>query len=209
MKNNKTLILTTVLCLLPILLGLALYDQLPDMVPIHFDMKGTPDNYAPKAVAVFCLPLLMAALNAICHIGMRKDKRTMEASPKILLQLTFWIPAVLSLILMPITLFMGMGVELPIVLIVSLLVGLVFVVIGNYLPKCKPNRYMGIKLPWTFASEENWRKTHRFGGFVWVVAGILVILSAIINWPWVMLVALFASILLPTFYSWNYARKEK
>jgi len=123
--------------------------------------------------------------------------------------LTFWIPAVLSLILMPITLFMGMGVELPIVLIVSLLVGLVFVVIGNYLPKCKPNRYMGIKLPWTFASEENWRKTHRFGGFVWVVAGILVILSAIINWPWVMLVALFASILLPTFYSWNYARKEK
>ena len=209
MKSNKTLILTTVLCLLPILLGLALYNQLPDMVPIHFDMKGTPDNYAPKAVAVFGLPFFMAAVNAVCHIGMQKDKRTIEASPKVLIQLTGWIPAVLSLILMPITLFMAIGVEVPIVLIVSLLVGLVFVVIGNYLPKCKPNRYMGIKLPWTFASEENWRKTHRFGGFVWVVAGILVILSAIINWPWVMLVALFASILLPTFYSWNYARKEK
>ena len=207
--KNKTLILTTVMCLLPILLGLALYDQLPVLVPIHFDMHGTPDNYAPKAMAVFGLPIFMAAMNAVLHLAMRKDQRTMEASPKVLIHLTGWIPAILSLILMPITLFMAMGVEIPIVLIVSLLVGFVFVAVGNYLPKCQPNRYMGIKLPWTFASEENWRKTHRFGGFVWVVSGILIILSAIINWPWVQLVALFASILLPTIYSWNYARKEK
>lgn len=207
--KNKTLILTTVMCLLPILLGLALYDQLPVLVPIHFDMHGTPDNYAPKAMAVFGLPIFMAAMNAVLHLAMRKDQRTMEASPKVLIHLTGWIPAILSLILMPITLFMAMGVEIPIVLIVSLLVGFVFVAVGNYLPKCQPNRYMGIKLPWTFASEENWRKTHRFGGFVWVVSGILIILSAIINWPWVLLVALFASILLPTIYSWNYARKEK
>ena len=108
-----------------------------------------------------------------------------------------------------VTLGSALGYEMRVDLIIPALMGVVFVAVGNYLPKCQPNRYMGIKLPWTFASEENWRKTHRFGGFVWVVSGILIILSAIINWPWVQLVALFASILLPTIYSWNYARKEK
>ena len=208
MKNKKTLILSTLLCLLPILLGLALYEQLPEQVPVHFDFAGNPDNYAPKLVAILGLPVFMAVINLICHCAMNLEKKSMAASPAVLLAVTGWIIPILCNILMPITLFMGMGMEVPIVMIVSLIVGLVFVIIGNYLPKVKPNRYMGIKLPWTFASEENWRRTHRFGGFVWVVAGICSILAGIFRLDWLLFIALSASILLPTVYSWQLSRKH-
>jgi len=208
MKNKKTTLLSTLLCLLPILLGLALYEKLPEQVPIHFDFAGNPDNYAAKAFAVFGLPALMALFNFIMHWGMSRDKKAMEASPAVMLGITGWICPLLCNILMPITLFMGMGIEVPITLVASLIVGLTFVIIGNYLPKVKPNRYMGIKLPWTFASEENWRRTHRFGGFVWVLAGICAILAAIFNQEWLLLVSLFAALLLPTVYSWRLSRKN-
>lgn len=207
MKNNKTMILSTLLCLLPMLLTVALYDQLPEQVPIHFDIAGNPDNYAHKAAAGFGLPVFMAAVNFICHWAMSRDKRSIEASPSILLNLTGWIIPVLCNILMPVTLFLALGAELPVGLIVCLLVGIILVVIGNYLPKCKPNRYMGIKLPWTFASEENWRRTHRFGGFVWVAAGICIVLAGIFNLDWLLLISLFSSILLPTVYSWRLFHK--
>jgi len=208
MKNKKTTLLSTLLCLLPILLGLALYEKLPEQVPIHFDFAGNPDNYASRPAAIFGLPLFMAAVNFICHWAMNREKKAMAATPAVLLAVTGWIIPVLCNILMPITLFMGMGIEVPITLVASLIVGLTFVIIGNYLPKVKPNRYMGIKLPWTFASEENWRRTHRFGGFVWVVAGICTILAGIFRLDWLLLISLLASILLPTVYSWRLSRKN-
>ena len=208
MKHKKTMLLSTILCLLPILLGLTLYEQLPEQVPIHFDFSGNPDNYASKTFAVFFLPLLMAAMNLLCHWAMRKEKKAMEASPAPLLLITGWIIPVLCNLLMPVTLFMGMGKQLPIVTICSLICGLTFIIIGNYLPKCKPNRYMGIKLPWTFASEENWRRTHRFGGFVWVAAGICTLLAGMFAQEWLMFASLLAAILLPTVYSWQLSRKQ-
>ena len=208
MKHKQIMILSTILCLLPILLGVVLYRQLPDQLPIHFDFAGNPDNYAAKPVAVFGLPLFMAAINFICHWAMRHDKKAMEASPSIILGITGWICPILCNILMPITLFMGMGMDVPITFILGLVVGLVFVIIGNYLPKIKPNRHMGIKLPWTLASEENWRRTHRFGGFVWVASGILILISCIFNLKWLMPIVLISAILLPTLYSWQLSRKN-
>lgn len=208
MKHKKTMLLSTILCLLPILLGLALYEQLPEQVPIHFDFAGNPDNYASKPFAVFFLPLLMAAINLLCHWLMSKDKKVQEASPAPLLVITGWMIPVLCNILTPITLFMGIGKQLPLLTISSLICGLMFIIVGNYLPKCKPNRHMGIKLPWTFASEENWRRTHRFGGFVWVAAGICTLLAGMFAQEWLMFASLLAAILLPTVYSWQLSRKQ-
>lgn len=206
MKHKHTMLVSTLLCLLPILLGLALYGNLPDQLPIHFDLAGNPDNYAAKPLAVFGLPLFMALINMICHRIARFDTKTVEASPAVLLSVTDWIIPVLCNILMPITLFKGMSKNVPISLIVSLIVGLTFVIIGNYLPKVKPNRYMGIKLPWTFSSEENWRRTHRLGGFTWVLAGLLTIIAGLFSLHRLLILSLAAAILVPSFYSWWLAK---
>ena len=208
MKNKKLLFLSTLLCLLPILLGLSMYAKLPPQVPIHFDMAGNPDNYASRGFAVFGLPLLMTGFHVLLHWAMRKDKKTAAASPAALLAITYWIIPILCNVLMPITLSMALDVEIPIVLITTTIMGILFVIIGNYLPKCKPNRHMGIKLPWTFASKENWRRTHRFGGFVFVAAGIATLIAGIFTIDWLLLTALCSAIILPTVYSWLLSRKN-
>ena len=61
--EKKRLILTTVICLLPIMAGLVLYSRLPERVPTHFDFSGTPDGWSSRPFAVFGLPCLLAALN--------------------------------------------------------------------------------------------------------------------------------------------------
>ncbi len=200
--KNKTMWLSTILCLVPIFFGIMVYDQLPEMVPTHFDLLGNPNGWSPRPVAVFGIPLFLTALNLVCHWITSHDEKNRKASPKVLLGIVYWIIPVIGLFLVPMSLFEGMGIKMPIPFLCSTLIGILFIIIGNYLPKCKPNRYMGIKLPWTFASEENWYKTHRFGGKVWVAAGFAIILAELFELWWLVFVILIAAILLPCGYSY-------
>lgn len=209
--KNKTVILSTLLCLAPILLGLALYDQLPDMVPTHFDFAGNPNGWSSRPVAVFGLPLFLAALNLLCHWGMgvaaRRDDR--KVVPDVMMHIVGWIVGVIAVIVVPMSLFMAIGVELPIHFIMNALLAVMFLVIGNYLPKCKMNSYIGIKIPWTYSSEENWRRTHRLGGFVWVVAGFVLVANFFVGNEFVLIVTIFSAILIPCVYSYLFYWKEK
>ena len=78
----------------------------------------------------------------------------------------------------------GLGYDIPMNSTPHILVGLLFIVIGNYLPQCKPNYFVGIKTPWTLSNEEVWRKTHRFSGKVFVVLGVIMILSIFAPVAW-------------------------
>lgn len=209
--KHKTAVLSTLLCLAPIVLGLALYGQLPERVPIHFDMNGVPNGWSSRPVAVFGLPVLMAALNLVCHWGMdharKKDGR--KVAPDILINLVGWIVGILSVILVPMSLFLALGMEIPVHHILNVLLGVTFVIIGNYLPKCKMNPYIGIKLPWTYSSDENWRRTHRLGGFVWVVTGLLLLVNLAFNSEVLLMILVFSAILIPGVYSYLLYRKER
>ena len=206
--KNKTLWCSTLLCLSPIFLGIALYDQLPDVIATHFGVNNEPNGWSSKEMTVFGIPLFMTVLHLLGHWLMSKEPTMKTASPRILLQLTDWIIPAISLMIMPMILLTAIGKQFPMALILSFFTGLLFVVVGNYMPKCKPNPYMGIKLPWTFASEENWYKTHRFGGKVWVIAGIVTLVGGMVGQYWLLMVALTASILLPTLYSWRESKRE-
>jgi uncharacterized membrane protein len=103
----------------------------------------------------------------------------------------------------------AMGYSVPIEVIMPLLVGVMFIVVGNLLPKCRQTYTMGIKLPWTLASEENWNATHRFGGTVWVIGGIVTLLTAFFGNFWVLMVILAVMCIVPTVYSYRYYRKHE
>ena len=92
---------------------------------------------------------------------------------------------------------------------IYLLVGVVFIVLGNYLPKVKQNYYLGIKLPWTYKSEENWNKTHRMAGKLWVAGGIIFLLNFFVKIKWLELIIMLLMILVPTIYSYLYSKKEQ
>ena len=211
MMKRKTMILSTILCLLPILLGLYLYDQLPDMVPTHFNAGWEPDGWSSKPMAVFGFPCLIAGINLLCHwgMGMAQKQDDRKVAPDVLLNLCYWIPGAISVVMMPLILLEAVGIHTPMETILYAILGITFLVVGNYLPKCKMNPYIGIKLPWTYSSDENWRKTHRLGGFVWVVAGLLLLVNILLNSVAIQLLAMIGAVLIPGVYSYVLYRKEK
>jgi uncharacterized membrane protein len=188
-------------------LSAVLYSKLPEQIAVHFNNSGVADNYLPKAIAAFGLPLLFAAINLYSHFRINKDPKSENASAS-LKSLTQWIVPVISVVLVPITLFMALDVNVPILLIVQALAGVVVVICGNYLPKCKRNYTIGIKLPWTLDSEDNWNKTHRFAGFIWVIGGIGILLNAFLNISWIIMVGIIIMlVVVPFCYSYLLYKK--
>ena len=92
--------------------------------------------------------------------------------------------------------------------VVSVCLGILFMVIGNYLPKCLPSYTVGIKLPWTLHDEGNWRYTHRIGGFCFTIAGLIVLVSAFFGIMWLPLAALALAAIVPTVASYLYYKKH-
>lgn len=206
--EKKRLILTTVICLLPIMAGLVLYSRLPERVPTHFDFSGTPDGWSSRPFAVFGLPCLLAALNVFLYACLNRDPKRANMSGA-LKTVSQWSLPVLSVLCYGLALTAALGYPSRIEIVVPLLTGILLLVIGNYLPKTKQSYTMGIRLPWTLQSEENWNRTHRLSGFLWVAAGAAFILLSLLRlWNiWLLGALLLALIFVPIGYSYFLHKK--
>ena len=205
-KNLKLLIVTSVVILLPVLAGLILWNQLPEQMPTHWNAAGEVDGWSSKAFAVFGLPAILLAAQWICLLGTTADPKK-ESHPQKVLQLILWIIPVLTVVLFAITYAVALGRNVRIEVILPVLMGLLFAIIGNYLPKCKQNYTIGIKIPWTLNSEENWNKTHRFAGWLWTVCGIVIMLTGFLGSFWIFLGITLLMVLAPLAYSYLLHRK--
>ena len=207
-KNNKgTLALGSIVTLIPILIGLLLWDKLPDPMPSHWNIQGEVDGWSSKAFSVFGFPAMLLALHWVCVFASSADPKHKNYSPKMFL-VVLWICPVLSLLICSMIYGTALGYGLKVEMIMPLLSGLLFIIIGNLLPKCRQTYTMGIKLPWTLNNEENWNKTHRFGGKVWVIGGILIMATAVLGSFWIMMTVTVAMAILPTLYSYCLYRKQ-
>lgn len=202
-KFDRLMVISTLVCLLPVILSLIMYDKLPDKMPIHWDIEGNPDNYGSKAFAAIGLPLILAGLNLITHFGLNTDPKKANSSVVLKLIGKLTIP-LLSVALVPITLFAGLGYDIPIEKVVPAFVGLLFIIIGNYLPKSKQNYTVGIKLPWTLNNEANWNKTHRLAGYLWIIGGLLMFANSFLKIFWIPVFIIIISCLtvVPAIYSY-------
>ncbi len=165
----KSLVITCIVCLLPIFLGVALWEKLPNTMAIHFNIYNKPDNFASKSFVVFCIPALMVLLQIICcfinDINAHKhgERKKFEAATK-------WIIPVMTVVLQIITFGFALGWNIDIRKAVALIVGIVFLVIGNYLPKFDYIKNYNL-------DTESARKINRFVGFETVVMGLLSFVS--------------------------------
>ena len=207
-KYRRTLIITSLVLLIPVIVGLLLWNQLPDPMPSHWNIHGEVDGWSSKAFTVFGLPALMLALQWVCVLASMADPKYKNYNPK-MIKLMFWICPAIGLVLSFMVYPAALGYSVPIETIMPLLVGALFIVVGNWLPKCQQTYTMGIKLPWTFASEENWNATHRFGGKVWFFGGIATMLTAFLGNFWIMMGILAVMVILPTIYSYLYYRNHE
>jgi len=209
-RNLWKALVSSLVILVPILFGLIFRDSLPDVMGTHFAPDGTADGYSGKLFAILFIPLFLLLLHWTCLIVTDIDNRRNGQSGKVL-GMVFWICPVISLYASAIIYATALGLEINIMAFLSILLGIIFIVTGNYMPKCKKNRTIGIKISWTLASEANWNATHRFGGKVWFFGGFIIMLGAFLPIEAVLFVLLPTTLIvsfLPVIYSYVYHRGE-
>ena len=211
MKNKKYWLVTAAITLLPILLGLLLWNQLPDKLPTHFGVDGAADGFSSKGFAVFGLPLLMLFFHGVIFFATRLDKQNRGHNEKVLNLVGLIFPT-MSIVNSVVIYSLALGKELNLTMLLFPLLGLLFIAIGNWLPMIKQNSTLGIKIRWTLYSEENWNKTHRFAGFVWVIGGVIFCLMGFVPEKMLVFLLPLQIILLavvPMVYSWLLAKKQQ
>lgn len=205
-KHLKLLIITSLIILVPVVVGLLLWEQLPAQVPTHWNAAGEVDGWGSKAFAVLMLPLIMLGVHWLCVVATAADPKKQNHADKIL-QLILWVIPVLTNVIQLCMFAAAMGKSVPIEVIVPVLTGFALVIVGNYLPKCKQNYTIGIKIPWTLNSEENWNRTHRLAGWVWTAGGLVIIISGFFGFFWMSLIAAAPMVFVPVTYSYILHRK--
>ena len=207
--NRKTLIITSIVTILPMLIGVICWNRLPDVMATHFGLNNEANGFSSKALAVFGLPAFLLALLWVGAFVTSRDPKKQNISPKVF-SLTLWIVPVLSLFVAAIMYPINLGYKLDVIFFAELLLGLLFIIIGNYLPKARQNYTIGIKIPWTLANEENWNRTHRLAGYLWMICGILIVVIGVTRFvpaAWLIGIILMM-VLVPCIYSfWLHAKK--
>ena len=207
-KHIKAIIITSILTLIPMLVGIILWDKLPAEVPTHFGFNNEPDSYSSKAFAVFGLPLIMLAMHLLCIFSTKLDPKMKSISDKVFILVLYIIPAV-SLLICTMIYPVALGKQVNAGLYAMLFLGLIFTVTGNYLPKCKQSYTVGIKLPWTLEDSENWTKTHALAGKLWVGGGLVIIATSFMQSPVIFFAITAVMVVAPTAYSYSLYKNKK
>ena len=203
-KNRVLILITSLVTLLPILIGIMCWDRLPETIATHFASDGTPNGFSSRTFTVLGLPALLFAAHILCTLCTAIDPKYRNISPK-MYRLVLLICPVCSLVCC--SAIYGYALELSIAdwlnstFFINLLIGIIFFLVGNYLPKCHQNYTVGIKLPWTLADENNWNLTHRFAGRLYAIIGILCIINAFLGLNFMLPAVIIVVLLLPAGYS--------
>lgn len=207
MKPARTLIVSAVFMVIAAGVAAWLYPRLPAQMPVHWNASGQIDRYRPRSWVAAMPALLIAGIAALTVLLPLISPRRFEIAPfariyGLLMLVTQGVILVVGLSV----LLAGAGYPLPVPMIVMLAVGTLFMVIGNYMGKLRRNFFVGIRTPWTLSSDAVWERTHRMGGWLFMLGGLVAIVATLAGAPlWIALSALIAAALLPVAYSfWIY-----
>jgi uncharacterized membrane protein len=186
-------------------------------VPIHFDFSGTPDRWAPAYIGLFLLPAILTGVWLLPIVLPRIDPRggnllrSGRAFGTILLATTVVVAAAQGLVVSE-----AIGIRFDTTRWVGVLSGFLLIVVGNVFGKLRWNYTVGIRTPWTLADEWVWDRTHRFGGWVFVIGGVAALL---LSWllparatPVMLVCLMVATVVLPigkSYLLWRQQRKKE
>jgi uncharacterized membrane protein len=176
----KSEIIPISLVIIAVALGGYFYYRFPERIASHWNFQGHIDGYSSKTGGAFGIPLLLAGMYLMFlilpFIDPKKDRYAEFAT----VYLTFrtMMMAVLLVLYVCMGLF-NLGYPVQVGIVSPILIGMMMVILGNFLGKVKPNWWMGIRTPWTLSSDTVWNKTHRVGGYAFIIFGILIMIS-----PW-------------------------
>ncbi len=179
-KLDKTTLSLGLLSIIALIATIAVYSKLPQTVATHFNIDGEVDKYSDKS-AVFITGILPLAILILMTVLPKIDPRSENYQ-------RFKVPYA---VIKTVTVVFLIGIHGLMVLYtlkvidnpssaISFLVALLFIAMGNYLPKVKHNYFVGIRTPWTLASATSWRITNRIAGYMFTALGLLTLISLFI-----------------------------
>lgn len=191
--------------------AVVLYPYLPAKVPGHWNIYGEIDAYYPKSFGAFFEPILMIGIYLLMLfmplIDPKRENYLRFVGPYRFLR---WTIVLFLGLLYGATILAALGYPVDVALLVKAIVAVLFIVIGNFMGQFRHNYFVGIKTPWTLASEEVWQRTHRLGARIWVTGGLICLAMAPVKAPWgayVFFTALLLMVLVPTVYSYSLYNK--
>ena len=206
MKNNKwNLLVSSLVTLLPIPIGLILWEYLPQQT-LH-----PADDGSSQLLVIFAPPIIALITHWICIAAAVADPKNKGQSKKAM-GLMLWTCPFISLCTSAVIYSSVFGADLNMIkLLIMIPDGIMFIALGNYLPKCKQNSTLGIKVKWTLENEKNWNATHRFSGKLWFIGGLMILLSVLLPNETAlnaMIVIILLLSFIPMGYSYAYYRKQ-
>ena len=209
----KTRWLGLVFAFVTLVFSAVVFNRLPEQVPTHFNLQGQPDDWTSRTFAAFMIPgmaiLMVVLFNMFPRISPRRQNLVRFED-------TYWLiaNAAIAFICVLHVLILGRALGWPVDITSATLlgVGVMFMIIGNVLPRTRSNWWMGIRTPWTMESENVWRATHRLAGKTFMVGGAFTVVAALLPLslrPWVAIGALAIAGFIPVIFSYLYWRREK
>lgn len=194
-----------------ILAWIIAYPQLPDQVPIHWALKGEADGFATKINAMLStlgiMVLVYVSMAFLPKVDPRKlNYKYFSKSYNIMMNVLLGVFFVVNLFVI----FNAIGYDVPISTIGPLVIGIIFLVLGNYMPQVRSNFFIGIRTPWTLSSDEVWKKTHRAASKIFFFGGLVLMATTFASDIWketVFIVVITITIIAPYLYSYYLYRK--
>jgi len=170
-----------VLILVSIVATILIYGNLPDKIPFHWNIQGEIDAWANKIFSLFTAILPLGIYLMMIYLPAIDPRRESYLKHKKAYGIFMMILVSFFILLHWIVILIGIGYQISVSRIIPISIGLLLIVIGNYMGQIRPNYSMGIKTPWTLADKTVWTKTHRVGGLAFILSGFIFIIAGIVN----------------------------
>src|SRR5690625_418266 len=201
-----------VIFLITLIIGIIIFPRLPESIPVHFNSVGEVDRYGSRWY-IFLTPCINFIIILLAE-GLRKLDLKSDVYQKFESQyynIMFFV-ALLMWSIQLLTIAYVFGYEINIARVMPFIMGVMFIFLGNIMPKFKHNYFVGIKTSWTLASEKVWYLTHRFTGVIWVVGGIIILFSAFLPVEmiaWVFFAIIIVLVVIPFGASYYFYRETE
>jgi len=196
-----------ILILISMIATFFIYSSLPEKIPMHWNIKGEINSYGGKSFVWFTALLPLVIYLLMIYVPEIDPKRESYKKHKKAYEILMNILVPFFIVVHWITIFSALGHQISVGRIIPIGVGILFIVIGNYMGQIRPNYTFGIKIPWTLANETVWKKTHRVGSFAFILSGLIFIIAGIINKPFSFILAI-SSIFVTLIYTSVYSYLE-
>ncbi len=201
------------LALLAAACSVTVYNRLPEQITIHWDLAGNPTGWMPRPVGAFITPVILlfawGMLRVAPTIDPRRENYERFGAAYDIVVAALLIPVfVMHIVLLAI----GLGYPVPVTRFAPAIMGAMFVVIGNVMPRARSNFTFGIRTPWTLSNDRVWARTQRLAGYTMTGAGVVMLLAAALAptraLEVVIITAVAAALVAPAVYSYLTFRRE-